>query len=123
MGIRIDSQDAITFGIAAAAVAITHVRFRRASDDGQPVVVALPNTVNILANRGMRIPSGMFDLVYKSGPFGNTHMLALVEGYWGASGSRTEMEVDLMTSANAVVDVAGYSQQTYENWIITEEAD
>ena len=98
MGIRIDSQDAITFGIAGAAVAITHVRFRRASDNGQPVVVALPNTVNILANRGMRIPSGMFDLVYKAGEFGNEHMLALVEGYWGQSGSRTEMEVDLMTS-------------------------
>ena len=123
MGIRIDSQDAITFGIAATAVPITHVRFRRASDDGQPVIVALPNTVNILANRGMRIPSGMFDLVYKAGPFGNAHMLALVEGYWGQSGSRTNMEVDLMTSSSSVVAVAGYSQQSYENWIITEEAD
>ena len=41
MGIRIDTQDDINFGIAAAAVSVSHVRFRRASDNGQPVVIAI----------------------------------------------------------------------------------
>ena len=123
MGIRVDTQGDINFGIAAAAISISHVRFRRASDNAQPVVLALAATVAIAANQGMRIRSGMFDLVYKSGPLGNVHMLAVVEGYWGASGSRLDIEVDLMTSSTQVVTVGGYSQQSYDDWLITSEAD
>ena len=123
MGIRIDTQADINFGIAATAVTVTHVRFRRASDDAQPVVLALSSAVAIAANQGMRIRSGMFDLVYKSGPLGNVHMLAVVEGYWGASGSRLSIEIDLMTSTTSVVSVGGYSQQSYDDWNITTEND
>ena len=123
MGIRIDTQDDINFGIAAAAVSVSHVRFRRASDNGQPVVIALSSAVDIALNQGMRIRSGMFDLVYKSGPLTNAHMLEVVEGYWGASGSRTNMEIDLMTSNSSVVSVSGYSQQSYDDWDITTEND
>ena len=123
MAIRVQTQDAIIFGIVTAAVAATHVRFRRGSDDGQPVVKALPATVNAAANEGLRLPSGMLDVVYPAGDLGNTHMRVVVEGYWGASGSRTEMEIDLMTSSSQVVSASGYSQQSYDNWAVSEESD
>ena len=123
MAIRVDTSGDIIFGIMSAQVTVTHARFRRASDDGQPVVYALPASVVANANEGLRIRSGMFDLVYKAGPFGNTHMRAVIESYWGAAGSRTAMEVDLMTSSTVVVADSGYSQQSYSAWAITEEND
>ena len=123
MGVRVDTQGDINFGVMNSSVTVSHVRFRRASDDGQPVVLALSSPVTASSGEGFRIRSGMFDIVYKSGPLGNAHMLAVVESYWGASGSRTEMEVDLMTNDSTVVSDSGYSQQSYNNWSIATEAD
>ena len=123
MAIRVDTSGDIIFGIMSAQVTVTHARFRRASDDGQPVIYTLPANVVANANEGLRIRSGMFDLVYKAGPLGNTHMKAVVESYWGAAGSRVAFEVDLMTDDSTVVTDSGYSQQSYSAWAITEEAD
>lgn len=124
MAVRVDTQDNIDFGILVGAnISVTHVRFRRASDNGQPVVVQLGAAVPVATNQGMRIPSGSFDLVYKSGPLTNAHMLAVIESYWGTSGSRTEMDIDLMTNSTTVVGDAGYSQQQYDNWAVSTEND
>ena len=62
-------------------------------------------------------------MVYPSGDLTDTHMLALVEGYWGSSGSRTSMEIDAMTSDSLVVSVGGYAQQDVDAWTISTEAD
>lgn len=123
MAIRVDSNAAITFGVMSAQVVVSHVRFRRGSDDAGEVVYELPSAITVPADQGLRIPSGMFDLVYKAGPFGNTHMQSLVEAWWGATGSRTSIEVDAMTSSSAVVSDSGYSQQSFDGWLITTEAD
>lgn len=126
MAVTVKSQDDINFGVAGSAVRITHVRFRRGRDDGQPVVIALPQPVNIAVNRGMVITSGSFSIKYRSAPLGNTHMDALVKLYWQerlSDPKGTVMEVDLMTSSTQVVTVSGYSQQQYHNWLFGTEAD
>lgn len=129
MAIRVQTQADITFttgaGLAGAET-ITGVRFRRASDDGQPVIIPLSPSLAFRAAEPMTIPSGMMDVLYVSGDLTDAHMLALVEGYWGTSGSRVAMEIDLLTAnagAGTVSDDTNYRQQSYSDWDITSEAD
>ena len=117
----------MNFGTLASAVTITHLRFRRGSDDGQPVVVALSPSFTVSAGSTLRIPAGSFDVVYPSGTLTNPHMQALVEGYWGASGSRTRMEVDALVQVSPlvrnVVSVGGYNQVSTNSFSVTAEND
>lgn len=118
MAIRVQTQADINFGTAGAAVTVTHLRIRE-SDDSNPVVKQLPNPIQIAAGAPMRIPSGLLDIVYPAGELTNGHMSDFLTPWW----TNKAMEIDLMTSANAVVAVSGYAQQTYSNWAISSEAD
>ena len=118
MAIRIQSRADINFGSAGAAVVVTHIRIRE-SDDSNPVVKQLPVAIQVANGAPMRIPSGLLDLVYPAGDFTNGHMNDIMSPYW----TNKAMEIDLMTSINAVVAVTGYAQQTYSNWAISQEAD
>lgn len=118
MAIRVQTQADINFGNAGAAVSVTHIRLRE-DDDSLPIVKQLPNPIQIAPGAPMRIPSGLYDLVYPAGDMGNAHMLDILRPYW----TNRAMEVDLMTDANTPVAVAGYAQQPYSNWSISQEAD
>ncbi len=117
MAIRIQTQDDVIFGTMAAAVTATHGRFQKAGV--APVVRALAASVTAAAGERLRIPSGLMDVVYPAGQLNNTHMLAVLNPYWDGE----TFQLDLMTSSTAVITDTGYSQQTYSNWAISEEAD
>ena len=118
MAIRVQTQDDINFGTAAATVTVSHLRVRN-TDDSDPFIYQLPQAIQIASGAPMRIPSGLFDLVYKVGAFSNAHYLDFLQPYW----TNRSMEIDLMTSAIDVVAVGGYAQQTYSYWAISQEAD
>ncbi len=122
MAIEVKNGANLNFGTFAAAVRVTHVRFRRASDDGQPVVKQLASAVQVAANEQFQFDEGDLKVKYPSGDLTDAHMEELVEGYWGSGGS-TEMEVDAMTSGSAVVSVGGYAQQSTSDWDIAAVSD
>ena len=126
MAIRVQTKADILFGNAAAEVVVTHVRIRE-SDDSNPIVHVLPNSITIAAGAPMRIPTGLLDVVYPSGALTNDHMRELINGYWddgNNDGTGTKsMEIDLMTDANTPVADSGYAQQTVNDWAISAEAD
>ena len=117
MAIRVQTQDDVIFGTMAAAVTATHGRFSKAG--AAPVVRTLAASVSVSAGERLRVPSGMLDVVYPAGQLTNTHLLALVNPYWDGE----TFQLDLMTSSTVVIADTGYSQQTYSNWAISEEAD
>ena len=128
MAVRIENAEDINFGTFAAAATVTHIRIRRASDDGQPLVRALASPVAVGNGNEFQIDIGRLDVLYPSADLGinraqsDAHMQALVESYWGA-GASLEMEVDAMTDATTPVAVSGYSQQAVSAWTLTTEAD
>ncbi|MDE2640410.1 MAG: hypothetical protein OXI03_07490 [Chloroflexota bacterium] len=122
MAIEVKNGENLNFGTFAAAARVTHVRLRRASDDGQPVVRQLTAAVQVAANEQFQIDEGQLKVKYPSGDLTDAHMEELVEGYWGSGGS-TEMEIDAMTSATAVVSVGGYAQQSTGDWDIATVSD
>ena len=117
MAVRVQTQDDVAFGIMAAAVDVTHVRFQKAG--ATPVVKALASTLSVAAGRRLRVPSGDFDVVYNSGDLTNAHMQALIDPYWDGE----TFQLDCMTSSTVVVADSGYSQQTYSDWAISTESD
>ena len=126
MGILVSNGEAIAFGTFAAAQSITAFRFRRASDDGQPVLRRFATAVSVGIGEEAQFAIGALDIKYNSGDLTDAHMQALVEGYWGASGSRTSMEIDLMeggSGSETVCDDTNYSQQSSSNWTVATEAD
>ena len=118
MAFRVRNPGAINFGIMAAAIAATHLRFRRASDNGQPVVVNVAD-VNAAAGEGLRLNVNQFAIKYLSGPLGNPHMQEAIQPYWDG----IAFEIDAMTSSTQVVTDSGYSQQTYSAWAFDTPAD
>ncbi len=119
MAFRVRNTDTLSFGIMAAAVAATHVRFRRASDDGQPVVHPLNATVNVAIGERLRLPANMLAVKYNSGDLPDAHMDEAIRDYWNG----VSFEVDMMTSANAVVGDSAYSQQATDAWTFDTPAD
>ena len=117
MAIRVQTQDDLIFGVMRAEVRVTHARFQKSGM--APVVRALNAPVTVAAGRQLRIPSGVMDVVYPAGQSNNVHMMAVVGPYW----SGESIEVDVMTDNVAVVTDAGYSQQVYSNWSLTQEPD
>ena len=122
MAVRVQNGADINFGTFGAAATVTHVRVRRASDDGQPVVAQLSASVAVASDEQFQIDEGNLDFLYPSGDMGDTHMQAVVEAYWGSGGSLS-MEIDAMTDATTVVSVSGYSQQTFGDWDVSTETD
>lgn len=122
MSIRVRSGAQLDFGTnnSGSAVSVTHVRFRRGSDNAHPVVKQLSAPVSVAPGAPFTIPDELFNVVYHEGDLTNAHMQALVEGYWGTSGNRTEMEIDLMTAVNTVVAATGYLQETHNGWEVTQ---
>ena len=117
MAVRVQTQDDVAFGIMAAAVNVTHVRFQKAG--ANPVVKALASTLSVVAGRRLRVPSGDFDVVYPANELTNAHLRALIDPYWDGE----TFQLDCMTSSTVVVSDANYSQQTYSNWAISNESD
>lgn len=115
MSVKVTSQSAINFGTLTNGATVTHIRFRRASDNSAPVVHPLDSAITVGAGRILSIPSGEFSVTYPNGDLTNDHMEALVRGYW----NNTAMEIDAMTSGTNVVTDAGYSQASYSNWGFT----
>ena len=66
----------VNFGTFAAAVTVTHVRCRRASDNAQPVVKAI-TAVAVGASEQFQLDAGDIDWLYRSGELGDTHMQAV----------------------------------------------
>lgn len=118
MAIRVQTQADINFGTAGEAVSVSHVRARDA-DDTTPLVKQLPVAIQIAAGAPMRIPSGLLDFLYLAGEMTNAHMLEVLTPHW----RNRNMDIDLMTDANTAVAVAGYAQQQYSNWSLSQEAD
>ena len=118
MAFRVRNPAAINFGIMDSAVAATHIRFRVASNNGQPVVVDVAD-VNAAAGEGLRLNINQFAIKYNSGPLTDAHMQAAIQDYWDGVG----FEIDAMTDANTVVADPGYSQQTYSGWAFDTPAD
>lgn len=118
MSFRVRNPGAINFGIMVNAVAATHVRFRRASDNGQSVIVNVTD-VSAAAGEGLRLNVNQFAIKYNSGPLTDAHMEEAIRDYWDGIG----FEIDAMTSQSQVVNDAGYSQQTYDGWTFDTPAD
>lgn len=117
MAIRVQTQDDLSFGIMANALTATHGRFQKAG--AAAVVRQLVSPVAVAAGERLRVPSGSLDIVYVAGETNNTHMLAVVNPYWDGE----DFQIDLMTTETTVIADSGYSQQTYSNWQIAQEAD
>lgn len=122
MAVRISNSAVISFGTFTTSAIVTHVRARRASDDGQPIVKALDSPIAVGANREFRFEIGDLEFRYLAGDFTNAHMRAVAEGYWG-SGASLSMEIDAMSDATTVISVGGYSQATVSGWTLVTEAD
>ena len=118
MAIRVQTQGDINFGVMAAAQRVTHIRIQQ-NDDANPAVKELAAPVDVAAGRELIIPSGEFDLVYPAGETNNNHISAMVTPYFNG----VTFKLDALTDATTVVNDTGYSQQTYSNWSITQEAD
>ena len=121
MACAVSNNGTLSFGTFATAATVTHVRFRKGSDDSNPVVIALSSSVAVAANQQAVIPSGDLEVRYLNGTDGltNGHMEAIAKAYW----ENTAMEVDLMTSASVVVSVSGYAQVSHSAWTFTQETD
>ena len=119
MAFRVRNTDTLVFGIMAGSVAATHARFRRGSDNGQPVVRALTAVVNASAGERLRLPANMLAVKYNSGDLTDDHMDEVARDYWDG----VEFEVDLMTSNSVVIADSGYSQQTTDSWSFDTPGD
>ena len=117
MAQRVEPNADLVFGTMAAAVAVTHVRFQKAG--ANPVVRALSSTLNVALGERLRVPSNMFDVVYKAGQLTDNHLSAVVTPYWNGE----TFQIDCMTNSTTPVADANYSQQTHSGWTITQEAD
>ena len=118
MAARVRNNSDINFGIMSAQVVCTHVRFRVAVGDAQPVIANV-NDVTAAATEGLRIRVNTMSMKYNSGPFTDEHMLALIQSYWQG----VPFEIDLMTSSTQVVPDSGYSQQSFSGWTFDTPAD
>ena len=117
MAIRVELGQDLSFGTMSAEVMVTHGRFQKAG--AVPVVKQLAAVVTVPAGRRAQVPDNMLDVVYPAGELTNAHVRAVVELYW----STETFQIDLMTDADTVVNDSGYSQQTNDDWDISEEAD
>ena len=118
MAIRVEPGAALVFGVLTAApVTATHARIQKAGAD--PVVRPLTANVTAAVGERLRVPVNMFDIVYPAGQLNNDHMDAVVRAWWEGE----TIQVDLMTSAAAVVAASGYAQATHDAWTFTSEAD
>ena len=117
MAVRVQTSAALVFGIMASSRTATHARFQKSG--AAPVVRQLTASVTAAAGERLRIPTGDLDIVYPVGQTTNTHMRALIDPYWDSE----TFQIDLMTSATAVISDTGYSQQTHSGWAISEEND
>ena len=119
MAFRVRNTNTLAFGVMAAAVAATHLRFRVAAGDAQPVVVALTATVNVAIGERLRLPALSGAVKYPSGDLTDDHMDAVVRDYWNG----VSFEIDFMTSTAAVVADANYAQQATAAWTFDTPAD
>lgn len=119
MAIRVKPTANIVFGTLEAEAVVSHVRFRKSSATTQTTTITLDSAVTVAVGRQLRIPASDFSVLFPDGDLGRAMNRAQVEGYW----SGEEFQVDCLTAADTVVNVAGYSQQTNSTWTITEEAD
>lgn len=119
MSIRVQTQDDVDFGVMAAEVTVTHFRIQE-NDGSNPVILPLSGGGRTIpAGQKLQLLSGDLDFIYPAGGFNNAHMRAVVEPYY----SGETFKLDILTDAATVVNDAGYSQQTYSNFGITEEDD
>ena len=117
MAIKVAPKTDLVFGVMAANVTVSHVRFQKA-DDSEPVIKDVADLAVTAGNR-LRIPAANFAVVYPDGELSRAHMMGVVKAYWDG----TSIEIDCMTDANTVVSDTGYSQQTHSDWVLTEQAD
>ena len=117
MAVRVQTQADIAFGVMDAQVVVSHVRFQKAG--AIPVVKALASSLTVAIGERLRVPSGMWDMVYPSGDFTDAHMRAMIDVYWDGE----TFQLDAMTDDSTVVSDNGYSQQTYSDWAISNEND
>ena len=126
MAIRVQTRADVNFGNAGAAARATHVRAREA-DDSNPLVKELPNPIEFAVGAPMRIPAGLYDVVYPAGELTNDHMMDVIAPWWGDADKNgignKAMEMDLMTDANTPFAIAGYAQQAVNDWGLSAEAD
>ena len=120
MAVRIANTNEINFGVAGAAVTVTHVRITLSITDS--ITLELTNPVAVPNANKMAFNAGDLALVYQSGDFGDDHMKAVVESYFGVGATRS-LSIDLMSSSTYVLNVSGYSSQTVSAWTLTTEDD
>lgn len=116
MAIRVENNGALSFGIMAAEVTVTHLRFTKGAVEE---TIALNAAVVCPAENRLRIPDDGFDIVYPAGSLSNAHMDALVKSYWDGE----EFTIDAMTDDSTIVADTGYNQVTNSAWTFTAEND
>ncbi len=130
MAIEIKNGAPFRFGNFGARTVVTALRFRRASDDGQPVITRLANAVTVESGDPFVVDEGELKIKYPSGDLTDEHMAEALETYWGINAARTaattRMEIDAMTGASgseAAVTASGYAQQALGDWDVATVAD
>ena len=119
MAFRVRNTNAINFGVVTANTIVNHGRFRLASDNSAPVVIAFTGPVSAMAGRQLRIPPLGMQVIYNKGALTNDHLEAAVRPYW----EDVPFEVDLMVDNTSVVGDSGYSQQATDAWTFDKPAD
>ena len=114
MAIRVENTNSINFGTAGAQFTASHVRLQHGSDAATQTVRALAAPITVAQNQAIEIVARALDMLFPNGDFDNDFMEAILDPIG-------TVRVDLMTDANTVVAVSGYSQQTVSAWTYTQE--
>ena len=126
MAFRVRNGSDLLFGLitASGGASAVAVRFRKGSDDSNPVIKALGSTLTVTQNSQFRIPEHMLSVTYPTGDLTDGHMEAAVKPYWDG----VAFEIDMMSAmssktAGTPVAAAGYAQQSTNDWDFDTPAD
>ena len=96
MAVKVTNNGILSFGLFSAAATLTHVRFRKGSDDSNPVVSPLTANLAVAANQQVVITSGSLEALYPSGRAG------VLEVSGSDTTFRTELAADVDASQTTI---------------------
>ena len=113
--IVVDNPVQLSFGTFSADTTVTHFKATLVADSSVILLQSYSSPQTIRANQSSVVGVGLFQIKYEVGELPNSHIMKVVESFWGEAGSRISIRLDLMTSLTEVVTDSGYTPITTNN--------